>query len=250
MRRGVVLLVLGLAAVAAVAGPFVVAGVLSRPARAVVDPPPPDLGAVAVRVRTAGTGYVAGWLARGRPGGGAVLLLHPVRADRRAMVGRARVLRAAGYTVLLVDLPAHGESPGTHVTFGARESAGARAALAYLRAAAPGERVGALGVSLGGAALLLGDGPPAAAAADAVVLEMVYPDIRDAVADRLRIRRARSARRSRRCSPGNSGRGSGSAPRTCGPSRVSGRCARRCSSWPATATGTRRRPRRGRCTPA
>lgn len=104
------------------------------------------------------------------------------------MLGHARFLRRAGYSVLLIDLPAHGESSGASISFGARESEGARAGLAYLRRAVPGEPVGALGVSLGGASLLLGAGAPAANSADAVVLEAVYPTISEAVADRLRIR--------------------------------------------------------------
>jgi fermentation-respiration switch protein FrsA (DUF1100 family) len=104
------------------------------------------------------------------------------------MVERARFLRHAGYTVLLVDLQAHGESAGQWITFGARESEDARAALAALRRLAPGEKLGALGVSLGGASLLLGQGAPAGNSADAVVLEAVYPTIEEAVADRLRVR--------------------------------------------------------------
>lgn len=161
---------------------------LSRPARARLDMPPSDLGAEVVQIQR-GTGPpLAGWLARGRQGYGAVLLLHPLRGNRASMVGRARFLHRAGYTVLLIDLPAHGESAGDRITFGARESDGARAALGYLRRAAPGERLGALGASLGGASLLLGVGEPAANAADAVVLEEVYPTIGEAVADRLRIR--------------------------------------------------------------
>jgi len=48
---------------------------------------------------------------------------------------------------------------------------------------APGERVGALGISLGGAAALLG---PAPLDVDALVLESVYPDIDAALANRLR----------------------------------------------------------------
>jgi fermentation-respiration switch protein FrsA (DUF1100 family) len=116
------------------------------------------------------------------------LLLHPLRGNRDAMVTRARFLYRAGYTVLLVDLPAHGESGGDRITFGARESDGARAALSYLRRAASGERVGVLGASLGGASLLLGTGEPVANGAEAVVLEAVYPTIGEAVADRLRIR--------------------------------------------------------------
>lgn len=184
--RATVLALLALV-LAAAAGAWLVAGTLSRPARATIGEPPRELGASAVTIPSS-AGAVRGWLARGAPGGGAVLLLHGVRGDRREMAGRAGFLHAAGYTVLLVDLPAHGESAGDRITFGARESAGTRAALAFLRDSVTGERVGALGVSLGGASLLLGDGGPAANCADAVVLEMVYPSIEEAVADRLRIR--------------------------------------------------------------
>lgn len=104
------------------------------------------------------------------------------------MLSRGSALRRAGYTVLLVDLQGHGESAGHWITFGARESLDAQAALAHLRVAVPGERVGALGVSLGGASLILGTAELPANAADAVVLEAVYPTIEEAVADRLRMR--------------------------------------------------------------
>jgi fermentation-respiration switch protein FrsA (DUF1100 family) len=99
------------------------------------------------------------------------------------MLQRARFLHAAGYSVLLLDFRAHGESGGERTTFGALESRDARAALALLRARAPGERVAAIGVSMGGAASLLGDGP---LDVDALVLESVYPTIDDAVHGRLR----------------------------------------------------------------
>ncbi len=50
----------------------------------------------------------------GQKGKGAVLLLHGVRADRREMLNRARFLKEEGYSVLLIDLPSHGESDGAH----------------------------------------------------------------------------------------------------------------------------------------
>jgi fermentation-respiration switch protein FrsA (DUF1100 family) len=101
------------------------------------------------------------------------------------MLSRAEFLHGDGRAVLLVDLQPHGESPGQRITFGARESAGAHAALAYLRSRAPNEHVAAIGWSLGGAAALLGHVP---LELDALVLEAVYPTIDEAVADRLRIR--------------------------------------------------------------
>jgi esterase/lipase len=98
------------------------------------------------------------------------------------MLGRAEFLHAMGFTVLAPDFQGNGESPGEHVTFGARESLDAAAALAFLDSAAHGERVGAIGVSMGGAASLLGPGP---LPVSALVLESVYPTIRDAVRDRI-----------------------------------------------------------------
>ena len=109
-------------------------------------------------------------------------MLHGVGDTRSSMVGRARFLHRAGYTVLLPDFQAHGESEGARITFGALESLDAEAALAFLRTCSGGERVGMLGVSMGGAAALLGPGP---LHADAYVLESVYPTIRQALEYRL-----------------------------------------------------------------
>ncbi|HKT08603.1 MAG TPA: alpha/beta hydrolase [Gemmatimonadaceae bacterium] len=123
-----------------------------------------------------------GWFIPGRPGRGAIVLMHGIHDDRRSMIGRARFLMGAGYGVLLFDFHAEGESSGRRITFGATEAADAAAAVAYLRRRAPGERIGAIGVSMGGAAALLGKAP---LDVDALVLESVYPTIDAAVRDRL-----------------------------------------------------------------
>jgi alpha-beta hydrolase superfamily lysophospholipase len=114
-----------------------------------------------------------------------VLLLHGFRGDRASMVPRARVLLDAGFSVLLVDQQAHGETPGSIITLGWRESKDVRAARDWIRARAPGRRVGVVGVSLGGAAVLLGDPP---AGFDAVVLEATYPRLGRALDNRIGIR--------------------------------------------------------------
>lgn len=132
-----------------------------------------------------GTRIAAWWLDQGA-GTPVVLLLHPIRADRSAMLSRARLLVRHGFSVALIDLQAHGETPGTAITFGRRESADVRAARAWLaREAAPGRRAGVIGCSLGGAAVLLGPQP---VGFDAVVLEAVYPRLRRAIENRIRIR--------------------------------------------------------------
>lgn len=155
---------------------------MANPSRARIGPPPPRLEARTVVFASASGSLIHAWLSRGRPGMGAVLLLHGVGANREAMLGRAEFLHAEGFTVLAPDFQAHGESPGDHITFGARESFDAEAAMNYLRDVVPGERVGVIGVSMGGAASLLGPGP---LDANAFVLESVYPTIRNAVRDRL-----------------------------------------------------------------
>jgi len=76
-------------------------------------------------------------------------------------------------------------SLGKHLTFGYLESRDARAAVESLSQLVPGERIGAIGCSLGGAAIILGEEP---LRVDAVVLEAVYPTIAEAVANRVRMR--------------------------------------------------------------
>jgi pimeloyl-ACP methyl ester carboxylesterase len=114
-----------------------------------------------------------------------VLLLHGFRGDRASMAPRARVLVDAGFSVLLIDQQGHGETPGDVITLGWLESADVRAARDWIRAKAPGRRVGVIGVSLGGASVLLGAQP---AGFDAVVLEAVYPRLRRAVENRVGLR--------------------------------------------------------------
>ena len=121
---------------------------------------------------------------QGPPGGGAVVLMHGVKGNRLAMLRRARLLHTEGFSVLLFDFQAHGESTGTRITFGRLEGLDAAAAVAFVRQRLPNERIGAIGSSLGGAAALLGPEP---LAVDALVLESVYPDIGTAIANRIRI---------------------------------------------------------------
>lgn len=112
------------------------------------------------------------------------LLMHGVRADRSVMAPRALMLRDLGLTSLAIDLQGHGETGGEMITFGHREAQDARNGVEYLRGQGC-RKVLVIGQSLGGAAALLGDGP---VAADAFVLESVYPTIEDAVANRLAMR--------------------------------------------------------------
>lgn len=174
-------LTLGLAALFALAA--VLAGeFLSRPANLPLGPAPDDLPVEPLAVAAPSGGTVSAWLLRGPPGGGCVVLLHGVRSDRRQMLGRARFLWRAGYSVLLADLPAHGESPGANITFGWREGQAVKAVLQAARQRLPGEKLAVIGVSLGAASFVLSGSAPEP---DAVVLESMYSTIEQALANRL-----------------------------------------------------------------
>lgn len=138
------------------------------------------------RVSIPGDGHaVAGWWVDEGQGSPVALLVHGIRADRLSMVTRAQLLTRHGFSVLLIDLQAHGETPGEEITLGYRESADVVAAREWIRRTAPGRRVGVIGVSLGGASVLLAPQPMGF---DAVVLEAVFPRLGVAVENRIRIR--------------------------------------------------------------
>ena len=86
--------------------------------------------------------------------------------------------------VLAIDLRAHGESLGSAITFGRLEALDVSGAVAWLRDATPGERLAALGISLGGAAVALAT---PLIPIDALVLESVFPDIASAISNRMRL---------------------------------------------------------------
>lgn len=164
---------------------WVLIGHLSRPAQRLIGSPPPDLPASAISFSNALGIELSGWAIDIEPRCGSVVLLHGIRADRRAMLDRARMFASWGYASLLFDLQAHGESGGTNITFGQRERLDAEAALALARQRWPGGPVVLVGLSLGGAAALLGN---AAQDSDAVVLEGVFASLDNALGNRLAVK--------------------------------------------------------------
>ena len=98
------------------------------------------------------------------------------------MVERARFLRRAGYSAMLIDFQATGETTGDHITFGWKESRDVIAAARFLRTVEPSNHVAIIGTSLGGAAALLAIPQ---LKADGLVLEAVYPTIVRATKNRL-----------------------------------------------------------------
>ncbi len=112
-----------------------------------------DLGAPkrSVTLTTADGLRLRGWYVPSR-NGAAVALLHGTSSNRLGVAGHARLLARHGFGVLAFDLRGHGESEGRSTSLPARFQADADAALAHLRARPDvrAERVGVIGVSLGG----------------------------------------------------------------------------------------------------
>jgi fermentation-respiration switch protein FrsA (DUF1100 family) len=87
-----------------------------------------------------------------------ILLLHPLNSAGSNMLLFAEFLARAGYGVFMIDLRAHGSSDGDTSTYGWREADDVAGAVDYLlhRPDVNGQKIGALGISLGAQAALRG----------------------------------------------------------------------------------------------
>ena len=148
-----------------------------------VGRPPLDLQASNITYASGAGVLIHGWLVPGKPKQGVVVLLHPVRGDRRDMISRAEFLRKRGYAVLMIDFQSHGENRGNRITYGDLESRDVTGAIQYLHHKLPDEKVAILGVGMGADAIVLSENRPAV---NAVILEQMYPTINRAIASRVR----------------------------------------------------------------
>ncbi len=173
--------IFGIALLAALIGlfgfTFSVALRLVRPPRRLTSRHPRDLAAPFEEVRIPGP---AGLLAAGYlPGtnGRTLIALHGIADNRQQWLAPAVDLQRRGFGSLLLDLRAHGESGGRHVTFGHREVADVAAALDYLeqRGDVDVNRVGVVGLSLGGIVAIMA--AASLPALRAVATEAAFPDL-------------------------------------------------------------------------
>jgi len=156
--------------------------VLIAPVNCEIGKPPADLPVEAVQFQSSSGAMLHGWLVTGEPDKGVVILMHGIRANRLQLVDHAEFLFHAGYSVLLFDFQAHGESIGKHITAGYLESRDASAAVDYVRQKFPGKKTCVDAFSMGGAAAVLAQPP---LQVNAMILQSVYPTIYQAITDRL-----------------------------------------------------------------
>lgn len=88
------------------------------------------------------------------PNGDWVLLFHGVSDNRSGVLGHAEILRRHGYSVVMMDSRAHGESSGAMATYGWKERWDTVAVVNALYASEAVKHLGALGVSMGAAIAL------------------------------------------------------------------------------------------------
>lgn len=150
------------------------------PVRCTVTAQATKLPVQSFQLSTEDGGTVEGWSIKAKHHLATVVLLHPIRGSRLTMLSRAELLHRHGYSVVMIDLQAHGESSGDVISLGHREKHGAAAAVNYARSLSDGRPVIVLGYSLGGASFLLSGETEV----DGVILESVYPTISEAIFDR------------------------------------------------------------------
>ncbi len=113
----------------------------------------------------------------------AILMLHGNGGSRAQFWRHLRVYNEAGFAVLAIDFRGHGQSQAESKSYGVYESIDAYTAFDFLKIKQQGAKIGVLGLSLGGSAALIGDSGPLAA--DAMILQSVFPDLRRAIGNRV-----------------------------------------------------------------
>lgn len=86
---------------------------------------------------------------------GTIILLHGIRSRKEQFIELSKQLSALGYNAVALDSRAHGQSEGTHCTFGAHEKKDISALITVLRKEENiSNNIGLWGQSLGGAIAL------------------------------------------------------------------------------------------------
>ena len=173
----------GIGIVALLIVAWIVGGVLVAPANRTVGDPPDDFPATTVQIESESGTTLVGWHLPLPNSNATAILLHPIRGDCRSMLSRAKLFRDHGYSTLLIDLQAHGESTGQNITVGHLEKHDVNAAVEFIRNLDSNQCIAIVGRSLGGAATIFANPD-----VDVIVLESVYPTVTDAVHNRIQMR--------------------------------------------------------------
>jgi len=124
------------------------------------------------------------WLIQpAKDSGNAVILLHGLGDNRGGLIGYAQLLLAAGYSVLMPDARAHGESGGHLATYGLLEGEDIHQWISWLQGRTRPQCVFGFGESMGAAQLL--ESLAVEGRFCAVVAESPFSDFREIGYDRI-----------------------------------------------------------------
>lgn len=156
---------------------------LTKPAPAKYENVP--AGVEVVSFSSESGSQISGWIYAAKKPVAVAVLMHGIRSNRTQMQSRAEHLLSLGITSLVFDFQAHGESAGDRITLGYLESYDAQAAIKFMNAQYPTLPTVAIGVSMGGAAILMAK---PVLDVDVLILESVYSDMETAISNRLAAR--------------------------------------------------------------
>jgi fermentation-respiration switch protein FrsA (DUF1100 family) len=143
---------------------------------------PVDMGLVYedVTLTTSDGLKISGWYIPGQKSE-AIIVVYGIWANKQAILPAVVMLAEAGYHVLAIDMRGHGLSEGKQISYGYYEALDVEAGVDYLLARSEIKKVGVIGYSLGGAAIVR------AAAMDeriqVLVVESSFSSLADAVND-------------------------------------------------------------------
>ena len=150
-------------------------------------PVAPNSRASTVQVTAQDGVALRAWLFRAdRPKGDAVLILHGIADSRGSQLGLAEMFLEHGYTVLVPDSRAHGESGGDLATYGLLEADDVHRWVSWLTEEEHPLRIFGLGESLGGAVLI--QSLAVEPRFDAIVADSAYSSFESIAQDRVAVR--------------------------------------------------------------
>lgn len=141
-------------------------------------------GYEATRLKTRDGEDLGAWYREGEDNRPSVLLLHGNGGNRGNCLATAEIFAAAGHSVFLISLRAHGDSSGDYNDFGYGASRDVEAAVEFLERRRPGRPIVIHGSSMGGAAASFAS-KTLARRVRGYILESPYRDLRTAVWNRV-----------------------------------------------------------------
>src|SRR5713101_8378503 len=139
-------------------------------------------------VRASDGALLRGWkVSAPKPNGNWVLVYHGVADNRMGVLEHARILLLAGYSVVMMDVRAHGAGEGPIATYGWLERNDTHAIIDALESSEHPRHLFALGESMGAGIALQSAG--ADPRIEAVVAEASFANLREAAYDYAGLRR-------------------------------------------------------------